>query len=357
MNNKIQVKKEAGAVVVPFNDPRIRYEGRIDESDPQAATLCWSGTSMEMTFTGTGISAVLKDYSGQNYFNIIVDGDTAAIKKIRIDSVKKNYILAKDLAPGKHHILLFKRTQINREYNRGYTKFYAVQLAPGGMLLKNPPRSKRKMEFYGNSVTCGHAVEDSSGSDSGAGIYENNYRSYAAVTARHFNARYRCIAESGIGLLSGFRKERMPEIYNRINPFEPAVRWDFSLYQPDVVVVNLLQNDEAVIGNPESEAFRRWFGNNPPSADAIIRAYAGFIRSLRRHYPAAHIVCVLGNMGITRPGSPWPGYVQEAVATLADKKIYTHFFPYKGTPGHPLIKEHEAMAQSLIRFISKTTGW
>lgn len=62
-------------------------------------------------------------------------------------------------------------------------------------------------------------------------------------------------------------------------------------------------------------------------------------------------------MGITRSGSPWPGYVQQAVASLADKKVHTHFFPYKGTPGHPLIRDHEAMAQSLIRFIHDQTGW
>ena len=343
--------------LIAFNDPRIQYEGRIDYSDPEAATLCWSGTTVRFRFSGTGVSVSLKDYSGQNYFNVIVDGNTEAIKKVRIDTTRKWYVLADGLPPGNHTIELFKRTQINKEYNRGYTKFYAMELPSGTTLLQPPPFQKRKMEFYGNSITCGHAIEDSSGSDSGASLYENNYRSYAALTARHFEARYRCISESGIGLLAGFRKELMPEIYDRVNPFDPTRLWDFSAYQPDFVVVNLLQNDEAVIGNPQSDAFKKRFGTKAPAAGQIIAAYQDFIRSLRGHYPKAAIVCVLGNMGITRTGSPWPGYVQQAVQALADEKIYTHFFPYKGTAGHPLIQDHAAMAKSLIRFIHDHTGW
>ncbi len=342
---------------VSFNDARIQYEGRIDYSDPAAATLCWSGTTVRFRFSGTGARVLLKDYSGQNYFNVIIDGDTAAIKKMRIDTAKKWYVLAEGLHPGKHTVELFKRTQINKEYNRGYTKFYEIGLSSGARLLSPPSLQKRKMEFYGNSITCGHAIEDSSGGDSGAAQFENNYRSYAALTARHFSARYRCISESGIGLLAGYRKELMPEIYDRINPFDRQPLWDFSSYQPDIVVVNLLQNDEGVIGNPQSEAFKKYFGTKAPAAGQIIAAYRHFIQRLRGHYPKAHIICVLGSMGITRTGSPWPGYVQQAVASLADKKVYTHFFPYKGTPGHPLIQDHAAMAQSLTRFIHDQIGW
>jgi len=45
----------------------------------------------------------------------------------------------------------------------------------------------KKMEFYGNSITCGFGVEDSV-TDSGLSKYENNYLSYASITARHYNA-------------------------------------------------------------------------------------------------------------------------------------------------------------------------
>ena len=35
----------------------------------------------------------------------------------------------------------------------------------------------------------------------------------------------------------------MPEMYDRLTPTEASSKWDFSSYQPDVVVVNLFQND------------------------------------------------------------------------------------------------------------------
>lgn len=339
--------------IVSFSDPHLQYEGRIGQKN-NAAELYWPGSAVRLRFEGTGIKALLKDYNGQNYFNIIIDGDS--IRKIRIDSSQKWYSLAENLSPGQHVVELFKRTQINKEYNRGYTSLYAFQIT-GGQVLPTPVAKKRRIEFYGNSITCGHAIEDTTGKDSGASTFENNYFSYAALTARHYDAQYSCIAVSGIGLIAGFRKFIMPEVYDLRNPFDSTDVWDFSKYTPDVVVVNLLQNDEAVIGNPANEQFKKRFGTTAPSDEFIVTAYKGFISKLRDHYPHASIICVLGNMGITRTGSKWPGLVERAVTALHDKNIFTHFFKYKGTPGHPNVKEQEQMAVSLIQFIDTVVHW
>ena len=58
-------------------------------------------------------------------------------------------------------------------------------------------------------------------------------------------------------------------------------------------------------------------------------------------------------MDATKAGSKWPGYIDAAVASLKDKNVTTHFFPYKATPGHPKLKEQQAMADALIAFIEK----
>lgn len=339
---------------ISFNNPRIQYEGRIAEKPGEAAGLCWSGSTVRIRFEGREIKALLKDYNGQNYFNVIVDG--SVVRKIRIDSSKRWYSIAENLSPGEHVVELFKRTQINKEYKRGPSWFYGFQIN-GGKILPAPALKKRKMEFYGNSITCGHAIEDTTGKDSGANIFENNYLSYAALTARHYHAQYSCIAVSGIGLMAGFRKAIMPEIYHLRNPFDTTDVWDFSRYTPDIVVVNLLQNDEAVIGQPQNEQFKKRFGSRAPTDDDIVNAYKDFIRQLRNRYPRASIVCVLGSMGITRKGSKWPGLVERAVDELGDRNIYAHFFKYKETPGHPRVKEQEVMAESLVHFIDGHIKW
>lgn len=337
-----------------FNDLRIQYEGRIGEKNNEAAALYWPGTTVRIRFKGTGIQALLQDYNGQNYFNIIIDGDS--IRKIKIDSAKKLYSLAENLPWGEHVVELFKRTQINKEYNRGHTLFYGFQLNDGGA-LPAPAFKKRKIEFYGNSITCGHAVEDTTGADSGASIFENNYLSYANVTARYYDAQYSCIAISGIGLMAGFRKAIMPEIYNLLNPFDSINYWDFSKYIPDVVVVNLLQNDEAVVNRPDNKQFKERFGTTAPTNEFIIKAYQNFILKIRAHYPKASIICALGSMGITKQGSKWPGLVEKAVTELRDVKIYTVFFKYKETAGHPRVNEQKMMADGLIKFIDAHIGW
>jgi Carbohydrate esterase 2 N-terminal len=341
-------------VFVPFNDRHIQYEGRLTQGNG-ATQFYWPGSSATIRFSGSSLKAVLQDYNGQNFFNIIIDNNS--VTKIRIDSVKKTYTLAENLAAGEHIVTLFKITQINKEYKRGFTRFFGFEMNSTARLLDPPALPPRKMEFYGNSITCGHAILDTAGGDRGASQFENNYLSYAAITARHYNARYRCTAKSGIGIMVSFGALIMPEMYNRVNPFDSTSTWNFNNYTPDIIVVDLFQNDQAIVHRPENEQFKRRFGTAPPTKEFIISSYQQFIAQLRIHYPGAHIICALGSMDITREGSEWPGYVQQAVNNLHDPKIYTLFFRYKGSPKHPLVKDHEAMAESLVHFIDSTIKW
>jgi hypothetical protein len=236
-------------------------------------------------------------------------------------------------------------------------ELYGFELDKGARVLNPPPLKRRKIEFYGNSITCGHAIEDTTGGDSGASMYENNYLSYGALTARHYGAQYSCIAKSGIGLMVSFGALIMPEMYKLRNPFDSTDLWDFSAYTPDIVVVNLFQNDAGIVKRPEYIEFKKRFGQEAPSEDFIIRSYSNFIAELRKRYPKTTIICALGSMNTTQEGSQWPGYVEKAVASLQDQKVFTHFFKYKNTPGHPRVNDHKLMAESLIEFIDSHVKW
>lgn len=210
------------------------------------------------------------------------------------------------------------------------------------------------MEFFGDSITCGHGADvPADSTDSGASKYFNNYRSYDAITARHFDAQYHCTAKSGIGLMVSWYPEIMPEIYDRLNPEDPNSKWDFSTYLPDIVVVNLFQNDSWIVNMPENDQFKTRFGSVRPTNEFIVNTYVDFISKIRAYYPTAQIICCLGNMDIVREGSIWPGLVNDAVLKLNDKKIVSHFFAYKNTNGHPKEKEQQIMADDLIQFIEK----
>ncbi|MBS7562971.1 electron transporter RnfD [Mucilaginibacter sp. Bleaf8] len=346
-----QVSSWAQSIQIKSNDSRIHYMGRIAMQD-SAAQLSWPGTSVKINFTGTGVKALLKDEGDQNFYNVIVDGKVTA--KLHPTLQKQQYTLATDLPAGKHTLELFKRT----EWDKGKTWFYGFNIeGKKAAVLKAPVTKKRKIEFFGNSITCGYAVEDSSGKDRGSGPYENNYISYAAITARHFDAEYYCTAKSGIGMMVSWFPLIMPEMYNRLDATDARSKWDFSKYTPDVVVINVFQNDSWLVKQPNHEQFKARFGTTAPDSAYIVKAYQRFVQIIRKTYPKAHIICALGNMDATREGAPWPGYVSQAVKNINDAKIYTLFFPYKNTGGHPNAKEQQAMANDLIAFIDKKIKW
>ena len=336
---------------IPFSSPEIEYWGRVDTTKIEAAELYWSGTSIKMNFEGESIQALLEDESGDNYYNVIIDNDSISI--LRPDTTKRYYQLASNLSKGKHSIEIFKRA----EWDRGKTNFYGFKIKNKAKLLPKSATKKRKIEFYGNSITAGYAIEDLSGKDSPDSTYTNNYLSYAAITARHYAAEYQCICKSGIGITISWDPLIMPEMYNRLIPNNSTSKWDFSLYQPDVVVINLLQNDTWLVNLPEYEEFKKRFGTKAPDDEYIINAYQQFVAALRKHYPNASIICSLGSMDAAKEGSKWITYIKSAVANLNDKKIYTHFMPYIKATAHPSIEDQQTMSNSLIEFIDKNIDW
>jgi lysophospholipase L1-like esterase len=334
---------------VAFNNTNIRYEGRIQyKSD--AAELIWPGTSVRINFKGTEISGRFKDADTSNYYNIIIDDKL--VSKIHFDTSQKNYVLASGLSNGKHTLQLYKRT----EWDKGKTWFYGFSANEKIKILKSSKPPKRKIEFFGNSITCGYAIEDYT-NDSYFGYFENSYDAYAAITARHFNAQYHCTSKSGIGITVSWFPLIMKEMYDRLDPTDSSSKWDFSLFTPDVVVINLLQNDSWLVNKPDHEQFKNRFGTQKPSEEFIIEEYRKFVQAVRGKYSHAKIICMLGNMDITKEGSAWPSYVTKAVEQLNDKNLFTLFIPYKNTPGHPKTKEQKIMADSLIQFIEKNIKW
>lgn len=333
---------------IPATNKSISFMGRVGHNDSCAAFF-WTGSSATIKVNGADtVKAILSDSKGINYFYVIVDGDSSTANKIMITQEKKAYTLAVLKDQAKHTVQLFKVTNTNEQI----TRLFGFEIKASAKLLKPEKKPKRCIEFFGNSITCGHGVDvpvDSA--DSGASKYFNNYKAYGAITARHFNAQYHCTAKSGIGVTISWFSQIMPEIYDRLDPNDVTSKWNFDDYTPDVVVVNLFQNDSWLVNQPDHEQFKARFGTTKPTEVFIIQAYANFIQSIRSKYPKANIVCCLGNMDGTREGSPWPSYIKTAAASLQDKKITTLFFADKKSPGHPKVKEHQAMADALIHFI------
>jgi enterochelin esterase-like enzyme len=327
----------------------LQYAGRIGHTASGTSELYWPGSSVKTRFIGTSLKASLNSQGRANYLNVIIDGDSVHL--LQIDSIKKTYVLAEGLPEAEHTIEIYRRT----DFNDGAISFHGFEYSPDAVVLP-VPKQKRLIEFYGNSITVGSAIEDVEG-NSGRGSLTNNYLSYGSLTARHFDAQYSCIARSGIGLMVSWSTPIMPEIYDRLNPFDKESKWNFSQATPDIVVVNLMQNDAALFEMPEYDQFKTRFGQKAPPPDTVVARYKQFIMLLRGKYPNAHIICALGSMGAVKEGSPWPGYIARAVSEMNDKKMYTLVFPYINVDRHPNVAEHRKMADQLIKFIETHIKW
>jgi hypothetical protein len=325
------------------------YTGRINQTD-SAAVLYWPGTSVRINFNGSDLSVVLRDTHKKNYYNVILDGKI--IKILNPDSVRTSYSLVSGISKENHTLELFKRT----EWRQGPTYLYGFKAGKGTRILSPPESSDRTVEFFGNSITAGYAICDTV-NDSPDGLNTNNYLTYGALTARHYNANYYCTARGGIGVTVSWFPMIMEEMYNRLDPEDADSRWDFSEVTPDIVVVNLFQNDSWIVNKPDYPEFKHRFGDKKPSDDFIIGKYRNFLEKIRDVYPEAKIICTLGTMDATIEGSPWPDYIKKAVEQMEDTNIFTLFFPYQNYEGHPEVRTHKEMSDILIHFIDKRSLW
>ncbi|MDZ7334545.1 MAG: T9SS type A sorting domain-containing protein [candidate division KSB1 bacterium] len=337
-----------GIVTIKANHPYFQYTGRIDFSVPEKPVLYWLGTYIKASFEGSVLVILLDDKTGQSFYNVFIDEDFDHPRIIDCRAGSNIYPISATLSDTIHSLLIFRRT----EASTGPTKFLGIQLNDGKTLLPPRPRPEHKLLFYGNSITCGMGNEapDNSGDDDLA--HENNFLAYGAMASRLLNAEYMCIAKSGIGIMISWFDMVMSQYYYRLDPDNPDSHWDFSQYIPDVVVINLFQNDSWLIHklNPE------------PDSTQIINAYVNFVREIRGHHPNAFIICALGSMDATKPGSPWPRYIEQAVAILRtqdhDTNIDTFFFPFDPHwVKHPRVRHHQVMGKNLADFIQAKMGW
>lgn len=350
---------------IPANDAKIQYIGRIDFTNPLAPTFAFPGVSIKAKFQGTSISANLTEYGAggvatTNYFNVIIDGGTPVVLKLA--AAQTTYELASGLVDTEHTIELFKRT----EASVGKVAFKGFVLENGKALVEAEALSKKRIEFIGNSITCGYGNESSTNppKDGFSSVNENNYNAWGAVTARNIDAQYMCTAYSGRGLVrnnTGSTSGVASQFYNRIFPDEGSSTWNHQNYKPHIIVINLGTNDFAAeVSNAAYTVEKTDFQNG----------YKEFISTLRSHHADAKIICAVGVMmsDYYPVGASHWTRIQDYVSTMVDDvnnggdknvfyfKMNPQVAPY-GEDWHPTAATDVKMANGLTDFINEKINW
>lgn len=164
------------------------------------------------------------------------------------------------------------------------------------------PEKKLKMEFIGDSITCGYGVEGKSEAETFTTATENAEKGYACLTAQALGADAVMTCFSGHGIVSGYTgdpsvrngSELVPPYYEkegrngyrlRNGKLPEEIDRDFSAFQPDYIVINLGTNDMS------------WCGTDGERGALYAEGYTQFLKTVRKHNPKARILCALGVMG------------------------------------------------------------
>jgi lysophospholipase L1-like esterase len=336
--------KPAELKLFKADDPHIQYYGRIDNSNPQLPRIWAPGVYIIAKFRGPKCQVLINDEAGgdnHNYLEIVIDGKNPYRVKL---TQKENAIAVPDsLSDSEHTILICKDT----ESNIGYVDFIGFKCEK---LLSVPAKPKRKIEYFGDSITSGTGM-DLSVIPCGKGQWydqHNAYMSYGALTSRSLDAQWQLTALAGVGLVHSCCKMNvvMPQIYDKVFLRNDTILWNFDRYTPDVVTICLGQNDG-------------------PKQDSTVfcGAYVNLIKAIRAHYPKADIICLTSPMGDQTLTTVMKKYLTGITANLnaaGDKKVYKYFFSkqyHNGCGGHPDLDEHKLIAAELTAYIKQLKGW
>lgn len=330
------------------DDSQFLYAGRIDFSNKKAPLISWPGSSIKANFTGTTLAIVLDDQLGKNYFSVIVDGDIYHPYVIEAKKGQHEYTISKVLSAGEHSLEIYKRT----EGEEGHTLFKGLKI--DGKLLAPPIRPKRRIEIYGDSISSGMGNEAADNGKDDLLSEKNNYWAYGAIAARELDAELHTISQSGIGIMVSWFPFIMPQFYDQLSAVgNNDSRWDFTQWAPDLVIINLFQNDSWLIDDHKRL-------QSLPTDQQRIQAYIDFVQSIRAKYPKVKIICALGSMDATAD-KKWPDYIRTAVKRMqeqdGDKNLSTLFFEFTGYGQHPRIGQHKANAKALVEYVRDTMNW
>jgi len=322
---------------IPANDSRFRYEGRFDTAKPSAPAVVWQASRIAIDFEGTALALRFDWAEGQNYFDVTVDGATAVLAVN--DASHSRLVFPQPLAAGRHHLVVFKRS----EASAGHARFRGIEIADAAHAwLPAAHVYKLRMQFFGDSITAGACNEDKGEDQWESRATHNNAKSYGAFTATAFQADYRNIAVSGIGIAAGYYPELIGNVWDRLYPTEKSPRADLTTWAPDVICINYGENDGSFTT----------VNKQPFPSKAFTAGYIALVQAIRKAYPQAQIVLLRGGMfnGAKHDGlrTAWTSAVEQLEA--ADKQVHHFIFEHWSGP-HPRVADDRALADELIAWL------
>ena len=321
---------------IKADNPDINYMGRIHWNEDGEGEFTYPGTTAILRFEGTGIGMEASPGSGK--FIVEIDGEPSfPVNFTPSDSL---ITLAKNLSDTIHDVRITYALE-GYELKPRFRGFII-----DGKLLPAAPKPELKIEFIGNSITCGYGIEDDNPDHDFSYDTENHTMTYAYKAARALDADFNVVARSGIGIYRNYggpkegESKTMPLEYDYTMLYDHEHEWDHSKFDPNIICINLGTNDTSE-DNYDIALYEEH--------------YRDFLTHLRGLHPDAKIVLLTGAM---LQGQALVD-VKMVLDKLAGENTQVYRFdmsPQTGELGygaswHPSSRQAEKMADELIPFL------
>lgn len=338
-------------------EENVKFLGRSSVSDDDLL-LCFSGTGaefnieskyLEVQISGDSGAKLRKDNGSAARIVVFVNGERKVDEMILKQS--QSFVVFDEKKPLNAVVQILKVSESANSI-AGISKIITDKKGK----ISPTEQKNLKIEFIGDSITCGYGVDDLDKNHHFATSTEDNTKTYAYKTAQMLNADYSMVSLSGWGVVSGYTSGSknadsvLPKVYDKIgftwgntfNGKQPqSIKWDFSKFVPNFVVINLGTNDDSYVK-----------GNNSKKIE-FEKAYIDFLKDIRSKNPEAKIVCTLGIMG-DNLFSSIENAVSEYSNQTGDKNVFAlRFSPQQASDGiaadwHPSEKTHSKAATLLV---------
>lgn len=342
--------------IYPANNKDIQIMGRHLIGKNGSVKFGASGVTFYMKFRGPSLAVDLHDQflnsTGYNWFDVIVDGGHA--HEFRTRKGQTRYVLAKNLKPGVHTLILCKAT----EGQNGHNILVNIETHK---LLQTRSLPKKKIEYIGDSITCGFGDDTLHYACNKGQWFDhtNSWYAYGPRLARRLHAQWMLSSVSGMGMYRNWNDPGpvMPNVYSGVymDYTHHPVHWNYKNYIPNLVIIALGTNDFSK--GPGKKPRPKLNGND------FVKAYTKFVARVHKQYPKAKFILANSPMFGPKNKKVLAGYLKRVIANskAAGDKAITQFSWGKtynhGCDGHPYMNQQGLMAEQLVPVVKKYMNW
>lgn len=334
----------------PVTNNTYIIKGRVEKTDDKV-TLISPGSSVTFAFQGDKCTLNLKaedTYEHHNYVVVEIDGKYYGRHKIMTTATPLSF----DFRGNKKHTLtLYKATEA--------ANGNLILLSADADLITMKPTAKKKIEFIGDSITCGMGNDlETIPCDAGVWFDQHNaYYAYGPIASRELDADFILNSVSGIGMYRNWNDEHdkeaiMPDVYENLYLNKDSSKPYAFDFNPDVTCIALGTND-----------FSDGDGKKPRlpfNEEKYVSNYIAFIKTVYKHSPKTHIVLLNSPMVSGAKNETFIKCLNRVKDAFANDKThkpiqlftFTSVTPH-GCGYHPDIKDHKKMAGQLAPFLKK----